>query len=248
MLLLGGGLLPTSLAQGLATLALVTSCVNIGGGFTITQRCGEAPEAIRECESCCVSTVANLIAPPRMLAMFKRPTDPEEHNYLLALPTALLVSCCLAGYRRGFAQLVPITYLAASALCIAAIGCLASMKTALLGNALGLAGVTAGMAATACLVAPSGPLAVQMGGSIVLGLALGSAVAAKMKITDLPQAVAAFHSLVRGPGCRTSSSQLAHVAASATASECRWALRRSRRRSPTTCWLALTGPWTPCTV
>lgn len=39
MLLLGGGVLPTSVAQGMATAAVLTSAVNIGGGFTITQRC-----------------------------------------------------------------------------------------------------------------------------------------------------------------------------------------------------------------
>jgi H+-translocating NAD(P) transhydrogenase len=39
MLLLGGGYLPDTTAQALATAAVVTSAVNIGGGFTITQRC-----------------------------------------------------------------------------------------------------------------------------------------------------------------------------------------------------------------
>jgi H+-translocating NAD(P) transhydrogenase len=39
MLLLGGGVLPTTVAQTLASAAVLTSAVNIGGGFTITQRC-----------------------------------------------------------------------------------------------------------------------------------------------------------------------------------------------------------------
>ena len=38
MLLLGGGIFPSNGAQGLATLAVIASCINIGGGFTITQR------------------------------------------------------------------------------------------------------------------------------------------------------------------------------------------------------------------
>lgn len=38
MLLLGGGVLPGNIAQTLATAAVLTSAVNIGGGFTITQR------------------------------------------------------------------------------------------------------------------------------------------------------------------------------------------------------------------
>lgn len=48
-----------SLLQGLAALAVLASAVNIGGGFTITQR---------------------------MLDMFKRPDDPIEHNNLYAIP------------------------------------------------------------------------------------------------------------------------------------------------------------------
>lgn len=39
LLLLGGGYLPATASQMLATAAVVTSAVNIGGGFTITQRC-----------------------------------------------------------------------------------------------------------------------------------------------------------------------------------------------------------------
>ncbi len=59
IVLAGGGYLPSTTAQGLAALAVLTSAINIGGGFTITQR---------------------------MLDMFKRPTDPVEHNYLYAIP------------------------------------------------------------------------------------------------------------------------------------------------------------------
>lgn len=51
MVLLGGGLLPTNLAQTYAALATFISAINIGGGFVVTQR---------------------------MLDMFKRPTDPKE--------------------------------------------------------------------------------------------------------------------------------------------------------------------------
>jgi NAD(P) transhydrogenase len=59
MVLAGGGVVPGNAAQGLAALAVVASAVNIGGGFTITQR---------------------------MLDMFKRPDDPIEHNNLYAIP------------------------------------------------------------------------------------------------------------------------------------------------------------------
>lgn len=43
MMLLGGGVLPSNTAQALATAAVLTSAVNIGGGFMITQRCAPSP-------------------------------------------------------------------------------------------------------------------------------------------------------------------------------------------------------------
>ncbi len=61
MVLAGGGLMPSTPGQALAATAVAASAVNIGGGFTITQR---------------------------MLDMFKRPTDPIEHNSLYAAPGA----------------------------------------------------------------------------------------------------------------------------------------------------------------
>lgn len=77
MVLAGGGLLPNTTAQGLAALAVIASAINIGGGFTITQR---------------------------MLDMFKRPTDPEEHMYLYAIPGAALLGGYLAGRVSVFKQ------------------------------------------------------------------------------------------------------------------------------------------------
>lgn len=55
--------------QGLAALAVLASAVNIGGGFTITQR---------------------------MLDMFKRPDDPIEHNNLYAIPGVFFVAAAAA--------------------------------------------------------------------------------------------------------------------------------------------------------
>jgi hypothetical protein len=59
--------------QALAALAVVASAVNIGGGFTITQR---------------------------MLDMFKRPDDPIEHNNLYAIPGACRGARASAAGRR----------------------------------------------------------------------------------------------------------------------------------------------------
>lgn len=62
------------LYQVLAATAVTASAINIGGGFTITQR---------------------------MLDMFRRPGDPEEHNQLYAIPGAALLAGSAAGYALG---------------------------------------------------------------------------------------------------------------------------------------------------
>jgi NAD/NADP transhydrogenase alpha subunit len=43
MLLMGGGVFPDSVAHNLAAAAVLASAVNIGGGFTITQRYRDCP-------------------------------------------------------------------------------------------------------------------------------------------------------------------------------------------------------------
>lgn len=121
MVLAGGGLLPSNTAQGLAALAVLSSAVNIGGGFTITQR---------------------------MLDMFKRPDDPIEHNSLYAIPGAALLAGWAAGRVLGLDEVTSATYLVSSALCISAIACLSKQESARTGNALGLIGVTGGIVAT----------------------------------------------------------------------------------------------------
>eukprot|EP00798_Chlamydomonas_sp_ICE-L_P032292 gene32292-16858_t len=92
LVMLGGGLLPSTTSQGLAALAVLVSSINIGGGFTITQR---------------------------MLDMFKRKTDPEEHNYLYAIPGAALVGGIVVGRALGLEEAVtPATYLASSGMTV----------------------------------------------------------------------------------------------------------------------------------
>lgn len=169
MLLMGGGLLPSTTAQTLAATALVASAVNIGGGFTITQR---------------------------MLDMFKRPGDPEEHLGFMAVPAGATIAACAAGTLAGYPGVTDAAYLASAGLCIGSIACLSNQTTARLGNALGLVGVSTGIAATMGVVPSDPALLAQIAGGLTLGGATGYGIAKKMAITDLPQMVAAFHSLV----------------------------------------------------
>ena len=185
MALAGGGILPGNTAQTLAALAIVTSAVNIGGGFTITQR---------------------------MLDMFSRPGDPKEHNNLFAYPAATLVGGYLVGsliFGSHATGMTSAAYLASSAMCIAAIGCLANQSSARMGNALGAVGVGTGLATTLMgSMAPGVGLGVyvQVLGLLGAGMGAGHYLGKTMKITELPQMVAAFHSLVGLAACVTSIS------------------------------------------
>lgn len=169
LLIMGGGYLPSSFPQALASLAVLISSVNIAGGFVVTKR---------------------------MLDMFKRKTDPEEHNYVYGIPALLSMLAIGGAYYSGAASVYQMGYLAASLCCIGGITGLASQSTARIGNALGLIGISTGvLTALASLNFPA-PLLTQavtlLGAGGLAGLILGKRVA----VTELPQTVAAFHALV----------------------------------------------------
>ncbi|XP_058814012.1 NAD(P) transhydrogenase, mitochondrial-like [Topomyia yanbarensis] len=169
LLMMGGGITPTNTVEILAASAALISFINIFGGFLVTQR---------------------------MLDMFKRPTDPAEHNYLYGIPAGVF----LGGYGLAALQEMPeihqMAYLASSLCCIGALVGLSSQKTSRLGNSLGMIGVSGGIAATLGYMAPSTEVLIQMGGVTGIGALIGSIIAKRIQITDLPQLVAAFHSLV----------------------------------------------------
>lgn len=78
-------------------------------------------------------------------AVFKRPGDPKEHFWLYGLAGLAMLGAYFYGLSTGRFEVEFTGYLAASGLCIAAIGCLSSQKTAGLGNTLGVLGVGAGL-------------------------------------------------------------------------------------------------------
>ncbi|KAF7241621.1 NAD(P) transhydrogenase, mitochondrial [Varanus komodoensis] len=168
LVLMGGSYLPASVPQTLALLAAFVSSVNIAGGFLITQR---------------------------MLDMFKRPTDPPEYNYLYLIPGGVFVggygASLLSGY--GIEQMM---YLGSGLCCVGALAGLSSQNTSRLGNALGMIGVAGGLAATLGAVKPSPELLAQMSTAMAMGGTMGLTIAKRIEISDLPQLVAAFHSLV----------------------------------------------------
>uniref|UniRef100_A0A8C5TR82 proton-translocating NAD(P)(+) transhydrogenase n=1 Tax=Malurus cyaneus samueli TaxID=2593467 RepID=A0A8C5TR82_9PASS len=131
----------------------------------------------------------------RMLDMFKRPTDPPEYNYLYLLPGGVFVGGYAAALSGGY-NIEQMMYLGSGLCCVGALAGLSTQGTARLGNALGMIGVAGGLAATLGSLNPSPELLAQMSGAMALGGTIGLTIAKRIQITDLPQLVAAFHSLV----------------------------------------------------
>ncbi|XP_064421966.1 NAD(P) transhydrogenase, mitochondrial [Latimeria chalumnae] len=168
LVLMGGGYLPSTLPETLALLAAFVSSVNIAGGFLITQR---------------------------MLDMFKRPTDPPEYNYLYLLPGTVFVGGYGASVASGY-NIEQMMYLGSGLCCVGALAGLSAQGTSRLGNALGMIGVASGLAATLGALKPSPELLSQMSVAMAMGGSIGLTIAKRIEISDLPQLVAAFHSLV----------------------------------------------------
>merc|ERR1711936_1279010 len=169
LLLMGGGYYPTNVVEGLAASAAFISFINVFGGFIVTAR---------------------------MLDMFKRPGSPAEYNYLYGVPGAAFLASYGWAVSQGYPEVHQMAYLASSLCCVGALAGLSSQPTARLGNALGMIGVSGGVAATLGQLMPSHPVLAQMGLACGGGALIGSTIAKRIEITDLPQLVAAFHSLV----------------------------------------------------
>eukprot|EP01036_Dinobryon_divergens_P022104 gene22104-30339_t len=172
MLQMGGGLLPGTVPQALAATAVTLSAVNLVGGTVVTKK---------------------------MLDMFRRPTDPPEYNHYYLMPGLAAVAGSGALFASGLApaSLAPMLSLASALGCVGGISCLSSQQTARLGISVGLSGIGTGLAATLAYMNPAdiatyGQL-MMFGGS---GAAAGFYISGKIGPTELPQAVAAFHSLV----------------------------------------------------
>merc|ERR1712216_528633 len=170
MYIMGGGILPSNSSQLCGLVATTISSVNIFGGFIVSKK---------------------------MLDVFKRPTDPPEYYNLYAAP----VGSMLVGYGltkgMGYQEMDKIMAMAGSLCCIGGIGGLASQSTARLGLVSAMSGVSFGIASTLGTMNFDDPaLYGQVLGSLGAGAGVGYYIAANVEGSSLPQAVAAFHSLV----------------------------------------------------
>lgn len=183
--IMGGGYLPATVPQALGALSVLLAFVNVSGGFVITKR---------------------------MLDMFKRPSDPPEYPWLWAIPGVLFGAGFLAAASTGMAGIVQGGYLISSVLCISSIQGLASQITARRGNLLGILGVASGILASLAAVGFSPEVLTQFGGLAAIGALVGALIGRRISPTELPQTVAALHSVVGLAAVLTSiGSVMAHI-------------------------------------
>jgi NAD(P) transhydrogenase len=182
---MGGGYLPETIPQVLGALSVLLAFVNISGGFVITRR---------------------------MLDMFKRPTDPQEFPWLYAVPGVLFGTGFIAAASTGMAGIIQAGYLVSSVLCISSLSGLAAQTTARQGNLLGILGVSSGILASLAAAGFSPEVLAQFGGLAALGGIAGALIGRRISPTDLPQTVAALHSVVGLAAVLTSiGSVMAHI-------------------------------------
>lgn len=193
-----GSLVPYTAAQWLGAVSVFVSTINMVGGSMVTHR---------------------------MLEMFKRKTDPDEHNQLFAIPAAATVGTYGALALAGLPGAAGTLGLFASVSSIGAIAGLASQDTARMGNALAVIGLGTGTVAAIASLPIAGSIGAltQVAGLMGAGGAAGAAVARSISPMELPQSVAAMHALVGVAAAATSiGTFLAHsgdAAALAAASD-----------------------------
>jgi len=171
MLQLGGGIVPHTMAQSLALTAVGLSFINLAGGFIVTKK---------------------------MLDMFRRPDDPPQYHHMYLAPPAAAITAFAIMKLTGNASpgLTSAMALASGLGCVSGIAAMSTQDGARLAVWLGMGGVATGLTTT--LFSMDVPASVY--GQLLLGSGAGAAVgynvAQRISPTSLPQAVAAFHSLV----------------------------------------------------
>uniref|UniRef100_H3B486 NAD(P) transhydrogenase, mitochondrial n=1 Tax=Latimeria chalumnae TaxID=7897 RepID=H3B486_LATCH len=169
LVLMGGGYLPSTLPETLALLAAFVSSVNIAGGFLITQR---------------------------MLDMFKRPTDPPEYNYLYLLPGTVFVGGYGASVASGY-NIEQVMHVGSGVCTILYIQYAPTATIIGVQNSSSLVSIRGGLSVPLNIFQELSKLfALLQKLKCNISFFQGLTIAKRIEISDLPQLVAAFHSLV----------------------------------------------------
>ena len=164
--------IPHTPAQFLGAFAVAVSAINIAGGFRVTDA---------------------------MLQLFRREGDPEPPLSYFAAPVGLAAVATLGAAATDPTSVLPdVVAGAAATACVAGIGGLASQDTARYGNAAAVAGVGLAVVSTFAHVIQAGDVGgvISLGALLAAGGGAGYVVAGGVGPAELPQTVAAFHSLV----------------------------------------------------
>lgn len=159
-------------AKVMAGVSTGVSAINIVGGFIVTQR---------------------------MLNLFKRKED-TDYSAVMFVPGLILIgyaivsSDVLNGRQAPNMEMLDVNNTICSCLCIFAIVCLASQKSANVGAKFGMVGVICACVNT-LIVLPTEKLQ-SLAIYIAVGSTLGLLIGSRVDPLKLPQTVAAFHSLV----------------------------------------------------
>lgn len=170
-----GSMIPDSPAHWMGAVATTLSFVNISGGFLVTGK---------------------------MLDLFRRPDDPQDFSEYYMFPAGVMLAGLFAtsfGNVDALANVSGSVGIASAICCIAAIAGLANQESARTGNILGVAGVAFGLSATTADMSLAGATAPVFAQTALLagtGSGIGAVIANGVGPTELPQTVAAFHSLV----------------------------------------------------
>merc|ERR1719399_2328519 len=151
------------------------------GGLLLLDRSKSSSATYLAMASVCVSS-------QRMLNLFKRKED-KDFSYLMIIPALMLVACCV-----GLPDMEKPINTVAALLCIMAIGSLSTMQSANSGCKIGMAGVLTALCST--MVHMSEEKVVTGTGLLAVGAVGGVAIGSAVSPIQLPQTVAAFHSLV----------------------------------------------------
>ncbi|RKL48246.1 NAD(P) transhydrogenase [Fusarium oxysporum] len=171
----------------------ISGMVGIGGLFILGG--GFLPETIPQAFGA-LSVLLAFVNVGGGFVITKRPTDPPEYPWLYAIPAVVCGGGFVAAASTGAAGLVQAGYLVSSVLCIGSISSLASQATARMGNALGILGVGTGVLASLLAAGFTPEVLTQFGGLAALGTIAGMLIGKRITPTDLPQTVAALHSVV----------------------------------------------------